>query len=142
LTVFFVVIIAAFALSQFSTNFEHCITAQTAAHSVYQILDRIPEIDIQSEAGKTLEAVQGNVEFKNINFTYPARENQEVLKNVSFTVEAGKTTAFCGQSGCGKSTCFQLIKRFYDPNNGSDAVFLTRLELLYKILPLNDFLNE
>ena len=44
---------------------------------------------------------------RNVNFTYPAREEQEVLKNVSFEVAAGKTTALVGASGCGKSTCFQ-----------------------------------
>ena len=44
---------------------------------------------------------------RNVNFTYPAREEQEVLKNVSFKVAAGKTTALVGASGCGKSTCFQ-----------------------------------
>ena len=44
---------------------------------------------------------------RNVNFNYPAREEQDVLKNVSFEVAAGKTTALVGASGCGKSTCFQ-----------------------------------
>ena len=39
----------------------------------------------------------------------------QVLKKVSIEVEHGKTTALCGQSGCGKSTCIQLMQRFYDP---------------------------
>ena len=46
----------------------------------------------------------------------------DILQGVSFTVEAGKTTALCGQSGCGKSTCFQLIKRFYDSDEGQILV--------------------
>lgn len=40
---------------------------------------------------------------------------EQILHKVSFTAESGKTTALCGQSGCGKSTCVQLIQRFYDP---------------------------
>ena len=52
-------------------------------------------------------------------FTYPARKDQEVLGGVNFVAEAGQTTALCGQSGCGKSTCIGLIQRFYDAIEGS-----------------------
>jgi ABC-type multidrug transport system fused ATPase/permease subunit len=62
---------------------------------------------------------KGLVEFKDVEFTYPGRLDQQVLKKVSFQVEAGKTTALCGQSGCGKSTTFALLKRFYDIQGGS-----------------------
>merc|ERR1711990_1204996 len=58
----------------------------------------------------------------NINFTYPARLEQQILFNVSFEAEEGKTVALCGQSGCGKSTCIGLIQRFYDPQSGSIEV--------------------
>lgn len=46
--------------------------------------------------------------FKLIKFDW------QILKKVCLEIESGKTTAFCGQSGCGKSTCIQLIQRFYD----------------------------
>ena len=119
LIVFFGVILGAFGLSQFGQNAEYLATAQTAAHTVYEIIDRVPTIDTQSDEGKMMDTVDGVVEFKDVDFTYPARLDQQVLKKVSFKVEAGKTTAFCGQSGCGKSTCFQLLKRFYDTEQGA-----------------------
>ena len=119
LIVFFGVILGSFGLSQFGQNAEYLATAQTAAHTVYEIIDRVPIIDTQSDKGKMIETLDGLVEFKNVDFTYPARMDQKILKNVSFKVEAGKTTAFCGQSGCGKSTCFQLLKRFYDTEQGT-----------------------
>ena len=53
----------------------------------------------------------------------------KVLHNVSFKAESGKTTALCGQSGCGKSTCVQLIQRFYDPQV-CFQIFLFKMPIL------------
>ena len=91
-------------------NLEFVATGQIAAHSIFKIIDRTPKIDTESKAGTRLskEVVNGEIEFKNVNFTYPARAEQQVLNNVSFKIEAGKTTALVGASGCGKSTCFQV----------------------------------
>jgi len=60
----------------------------------------------------------GQIEFKNVGFTYPSRPDLKVLKNFSCTFEAGKTTALVGPSGSGKSTIVQLIERFYDAEEG------------------------
>ena len=87
-TVFFAVMLGAFGLSQLGQNAEYIATAQTAAHTVYEIIDRVPPIDTQSNEGKILDkGVKGVVEFKNVHFTYPAREDQEVLTDVSFQVK-------------------------------------------------------
>lgn len=115
--VFFSVLIGGFAISMVATNAEYLGTATTAAHSVFELIDRVPEIDIYSEDGSKPE-IQGTIEFQNVDFTYPSRKEQGILSGVSFKAEAGKTTALCGASGCGKSTCFQLIQRFYDAANG------------------------
>jgi len=61
----------------------------------------------------------GKIEFKNVNFTYPSRQEVEVLKDFNCVFEAGKTTALVGFSGSGKSTIIQMIERFYDPCSGS-----------------------
>ena len=62
--------------------------------------------------------IKPEITFKDVSFTYPAREDQQILFKVSFKAEVGKTLALCGQSGSGKSTCIQLIQRFYDPQEG------------------------
>lgn len=49
---------------------------------------------------------------------YPTRPDVRVLRNLSFKIEAGKTLALVGESGCGKSTVISLIERFYDPIAG------------------------
>ena len=64
------------------------------------------------------EKCTGEITFKDVHFHYPTRSDIEVLKGVSMTVKPGETLALVGQSGCGKSTCIQLIERFYDGNMG------------------------
>lgn len=64
------------------------------------------------------EAVKGEIVFDKVNFTYPTRPDQQILKNFSATFKAGKTTAIVGPSGSGKSTVIQMIERFYDPDSG------------------------
>ena len=94
--------------------------AQAAAYTIYEIIDRVPTIDSESNDGKSFE--NGDIRFSNVDFTFPAREEQQVLKNVSFDVCQGQTVALCGQSGCGKSTCIKLLQRFYDVCNGSISI--------------------
>ena len=86
------------------------------------MIDRQPPIDIASKEGKKLTKLEGNIEFNNVDFTYPARQEQQILFGVSFKAVAGQTVALCGQSGCGKSTCFQLFLRFYDTAKGSITI--------------------
>jgi len=58
------------------------------------------------------------IEFKDIVFKYPSKDEITVLKKFNCVFEAGKTTALVGPSGSGKSTVIQLIERFYDPLDG------------------------
>ena len=60
----------------------------------------------------------GKVDFSNVDFQYPSRSENLVLDGLSLHVVAGQTVALVGASGCGKSTCIQLLLRFYEPNNG------------------------
>ncbi|CAF3142407.1 unnamed protein product [Rotaria sp. Silwood2] len=65
---------------------------------------------------------QIKITFDNVSFSYPSRQEKPVLNNVSFTVSAGKTVAFVGSSGSGKSTCVQLLLRFYELTNGQITI--------------------
>lgn len=57
--------------------------------------------------------------YQQIEFFYPTRPNVTVLQGLNVDVLKGQTVALVGQSGCGKSTCIQLLERFYDPVSGS-----------------------
>ncbi|MCH8274543.1 MAG: ABC transporter ATP-binding protein [Armatimonadetes bacterium] len=78
-------------------------------------------LDVESDIEEDKDAItppepQGRVEFRNVSFTYP--DGTEALKNVSFVVEPGKSTALVGRSGSGKTTIADLLLRFYDPTEG------------------------
>lgn len=122
LTVFFTVLIGAFAMGQTSPNFQSFASARGAAHKVYSIIDNKPSIDSYSENGFKPDSIDGNIEFKNIHFTYPSRPEVKVLNNLSLSLKSGQTIALVGSSGCGKSTTVQLLQRFYDPAEGSVCI--------------------
>lgn len=67
-----------------------------------------------------LSSVRGEVEFSNVTFGYISERT--ILKNISFSVPAGKTVALVGPSGSGKSTIIRLLFRFYDINDGCISV--------------------
>jgi ATP-binding cassette subfamily B (MDR/TAP) protein 1 len=76
-------------------------------------------IDVSSNLGLKPKKVTGTIEFKDVTFSYPTRQEVQVFNGFSLTVEAGKTVALVGPSGSGKSTSIQLIERFYDPDFGT-----------------------
>uniref|UniRef100_A0A8C7M242 ATP-binding cassette, sub-family B (MDR/TAP), member 4 n=1 Tax=Oncorhynchus mykiss TaxID=8022 RepID=A0A8C7M242_ONCMY len=119
LTVFFTVLIGAFAMGQTSPNVQAFASARGAAHKVYNIIDNKPHINSYSDHGHKPDVIKGNIEFNNIHFTYPSRPNVKVLNGMSLSVRSGQTIALVGSSGCGKSTTVQLLQRFYDPQDGS-----------------------
>lgn len=85
---------------------------------VFEILDEHPEnLDITSlHPAKT--RIEGNVEFRDVAFTYPSRKEIQVLKNINLLAVKGQTIAIVGPSGSGKSTLIGLLLRFYDPEKG------------------------
>ena len=64
-------------------------------------------------------SVLGNIEFRDLSFIYPSREDAEIFTGFNLTVPAGSVTAVVGSSGSGKSTLGGLLLRFYDPDTGT-----------------------
>ena len=116
--VFFCVLYGTFKIGQSVPFMEAFATARGAAASVYQIIDRVPQIDSSSPSGVIPDQIQGHVRFNRVHFQYPSRPDVTILDGIDFQVKAGQTVALVGLSGCGKSTCIQLLQRFYDPCNG------------------------
>jgi len=84
------------------------------AESIFEQLDEVPEND---SGTVELAQVSGQLEVRDLTFTYPNTENP-VLENISFTAEKGQMVALVGSSGSGKSTLANLIPRFYEHQHG------------------------
>ncbi|XP_030120659.4 ATP-binding cassette sub-family B member 5 isoform X7 [Taeniopygia guttata] len=92
--------------------------ARGAAYEVYKIINKKRLIDSSSKEGYKPDKLVGEIEFRNIHFSYPSRPDVKILKGLNLKVQTGKTIALVGASGCGKSTTVQLLQRFYDPDQG------------------------
>jgi len=133
---------AASVLPQVSVGIEAFTDARAACFPAVQVIDRqvgnddsittpsgptrrastvLPKyvIDSSAEDGLKLPSVNGAIEFNDITFAYPTRQETNVLDGFSLNVEAGSTVALVGPSGCGKSTIIQLMERFYDVGAGA-----------------------
>ncbi len=97
---------------------------QRAAGATERLVELLQAKDPVSDAASaSLPAVsEGAIRFENISFRYPARPTITALDGVSLNVRPGETVALVGASGAGKTTIFQLLQRFYDPDDGKVVV--------------------
>lgn len=88
-----------------------------ASRKVFYYITRKPLVE---QSGKFIpeNGMMGNVEFKNITFTYPSRKGVTVLRDVSFTAARGEVVALVGPSGGGKTSIINLLQNFYHPEEG------------------------
>ena len=93
--------------------------AAASAERIQEVLDVDPGI-VDPAVPQHVEA-RGSVEFRDVTFAYPGAE-LPVLRNISFSVEPGTTTAIVGSTGCGKTTLVNLIVRFFDVSSGQVLV--------------------
>ena len=91
--------------------------ASVSANRIIEVIETEPSIKDKKETQKLNPAKKGLVEFKNVSFRYPDADT-EILEDINFTAESGKTTAIIGSTGSGKSTIVNLIPRFYDVTGG------------------------
>jgi ATP-binding cassette subfamily B protein len=112
------------AVASLGSFYPELVSAVGATERVRELLDAPSEIqlDHRSAAVRTAERFRGEVEFKEVRFSYPSRPDVEVLRGLSFRVAPGEKVALVGQSGAGKSTVLQLLLRFYQPSAGTVSV--------------------
>jgi len=127
--------------------------------AIKKMLDMLDEKPVAQEIKNpvVLENMKGSIVFDAVTFHYPKRkkqneesveknevkqgdehEHEPALENISFTIDAGKTTAFVGKSGSGKTTLINLLLRAYDPQEG--AIFIDGINL--KDLQLNAYRKQ
>ncbi|XP_027099867.1 ABC transporter B family member 11-like [Coffea arabica] len=126
------VIIAVLSGSMSLGQASPCMTAfasgRAAAFKMFETINRTPEIDAYDASGKTLDDIRGDIELKDVYFSYPARPDEQIFSGLSVFIPSGHTAALVGQSGSGKSTVISLIERFYDPQAGEVLIDGTNLK--------------
>ncbi|KAJ0183786.1 hypothetical protein K1T71_000209 [Dendrolimus kikuchii] len=114
------VMYGAYMLAQSLTYVPSFNSAKSSAARIVSVIKRQPKIKTEDNIKDIPNWVaSGSFTVKEVEFNYPSRPNQPILRGISLKVEAGKTVALVGASGCGKSTILQLIQRFYDPSTGN-----------------------
>ncbi|GAV90154.1 ABC_tran domain-containing protein/ABC_membrane domain-containing protein [Cephalotus follicularis] len=132
LNVILAVLTGSMSLGQASPCMSAFAAGQAAAHKMFETIERKPEIDAYDMRGKTLDDIRGDIELKDVYFSYPARPNEQIFSGFCLYIPSGTTAALVGQSGSGKSTVISLIQRFYDPEAGEvliDGINLKEFQL-------------
>ncbi len=117
-------------------------------YRIQEVLDQPLEIEnLHQQVENNPTHVKGTIEFKNVRFNYPDT-TEDVIKNVSFKIEAGQNVAFVGRTGSGKTSLIQLIPRLFDPVDGDILIDgknvkdfnLERLRKVIGFVPQDTFL--
>ena len=101
--------------------------ARGATERLVELLNSQPAIVLASQILALPKKVTGAIHFGNVDFRYPSRPDTPALENFSLDVVPGETIALVGPSGAGKTTVFQMLLRFYDPQSGTISIDGVRL---------------
>ncbi|KAJ6407997.1 hypothetical protein OIU84_011332 [Salix udensis] len=120
--IFFILVSTGRVIAETASMTSDLSKGTSALKSVFQILQRETKMDPENPDGIVTEKINGEIEFKQVYFIYPARPKQIILRGLDLKIEAAKFVALVGRSGSGKSTIIRLIEGFYDTLSGSIEV--------------------
>lgn len=116
--VFYAVVVAASvgAISEFAADLQR---AAGAAERLFELLDTKPAIAAPAHPVALPVPPRGEISLDNVTFAFPSRRDRPALSGLSLDIRSGETVALVGPSGAGKTTLFNLLLRFYDPDAGT-----------------------
>ncbi len=110
------------AIGGLGNLYTELVSALGATERIQEILEREGEVAPVHTPLSPNERFKGNIEYKEVTFAYPTRKDVQVLKGISFDIQAGQKVALVGASGAGKSTIVQLLLQFYKADSGQILV--------------------
>ena len=116
------------AVKELSNEFEKIQKSLVIAEKIFKVIDYDPKIKNVPENKYSYMNIEGNIEFKNIDFSYPTKKDVEILKKFNLKIDKSTCVGIVGASGSGKSTIVNLIQRLY--NCGSD-VYINKNNMTY-----------
>ncbi|QHX36563.1 ABC transporter ATP-binding protein [Spiroplasma sp. BIUS-1] len=93
--------------------------ASASSAQIYETIEKDPILDDKEKSGLLFDENISKIEFRQVKFNYPEKPEVNIVPNLDITLERGKSYAFVGETGSGKSTISKLLLRFYDPTEGS-----------------------
>jgi len=106
------------AIASLGSFYTQLVSVIGGTERLKDILNKESEVKISYDVDEPVKVMNGNISFDQVEFSYPSRQDIQVLKGISFHIESGHKIAFVGSSGVGKSTIAQLLLRFYEINQG------------------------
>ena len=106
--------------NEFSNKYEKIQKSLVIAEKVFKVIDYDPKIKNSPENKYSYMNIEGDIEFKNINFSYPTKKDVEILKKFNLKIDKGTCIGIVGASGSGKSTIVNLIQRLYNCGSNID----------------------
>ncbi|WP_339034762.1 ABC transporter ATP-binding protein [Spiroplasma endosymbiont of Cantharis rufa] len=92
--------------------------ASASSAQIYEVIEKEPILDDKDKSGILFDENISKIEFRKVKFNYPEKPEVNIVPNLDITLEKGKSYAFVGETGSGKSTISKLLLRFYDPTDG------------------------
>lgn len=110
------------SIASLGSFYTELVSAVGATERIQDILDEEAEVEVTEPTSQPKLKIQGQIEYRQVEFSYPTRKDVPVLKGIQFEVLKGQKVALVGSSGAGKSTLLQLLLQFYQVDNGEIRV--------------------
>ena len=108
--------------NEIADKFEKIQKSLVIAEKLFKIIDYIPNIKNAPHNEFSYMKINGDIEFKNINFSYPTKKDVEILNNFNLKIKPGMRLGIVGASGSGKSTIISLLQRLYNCGNSDNII--------------------
>ena len=110
--------------NEIAEKFEKIQKSIVIAEKLFNIIDYIPNIKNAPYNEHSFMKIKGDIEFKNINFSYPTKKEVEILNDFNLKINKGMRLGIVGSSGSGKSTIISLLQRLYNCGNSNENILL------------------